>query len=412
MASALKKLTAALEDPLRSQFCVCCLAKLLPAVSSDAQRIFVTTLRRDYPELLNAALSYIIITSSFDAEVPAVEKRLIVQTRQCVNCPRRQHSATCTEHQGILDLMSAGALRLAVGMLCSVIRICLEAAEQGSTKRFSRHRWPTRVDDLLPGGGEATIRALCIWLSQIKAAEVIPTVRVIYNVCHAELLPCIVIILDAIPESLDSATVELTEMSPSQRAAVSGTRHPTRRLNALAGLLRDIFYSLASSPEIVFKTLYANPPLVARLVRSISSAVDVATPDTSSMLTFIASIVETLGGRAPPSIQPAAILQSMGQWSPSAFGSLHRHLSARLHDHGAHGGNIHAAVHTMSRLQLLLQGVSEASLEVRAQGRLPDSAQAIRCRKHCAIHAGVAGAGLHCCVSSDSSERRGPRRRR
>ncbi|KZV81632.1 hypothetical protein EXIGLDRAFT_703472 [Exidia glandulosa HHB12029] len=323
LAVIFNNFTTALRDPVHPKLCVCCLAKMIPPGPSESQRTFVSMLRRGHADLLNAALLFIVTASGFDAELLAVDHQLMLETRRCMNRSARE-PAIRSEHQQILDATTTGALLLVIETLCSYINLCLRAAAQEPTQRFSRHRWPTRLEDLLPKGGDATMRALCAWLPQSKSFVVTQTVRGIYNACTVELLPHVTIILDAIPVPLACATTELNERSHPP-AVQDDTTHPTHRINALAGLMGELSHAYESG-----RPLTVDPLLVARLLTAVSLAIDVAMPATSEMLVRLASELHFVSGQREPMHPRVRDHLRVGADPINAFGSLHQGLISTL----------------------------------------------------------------------------------
>ncbi|KZV80034.1 hypothetical protein EXIGLDRAFT_705941 [Exidia glandulosa HHB12029] len=328
LALALTRLSTGLQDPRQPQFCLCCVVGILPNQHDDADA-YVTSLRSDHKEFLNAALSFIVQSSYLDAEILAVDHQLKLLTRRCQNVRKPDMRAA---HETMMGLMTAGALPLVIETLCFFLNPCLKAAGLGSAQRFSRHRWPTSIGDLLPNGEEKTLRALCMWLPQVMSSDFAEVVRRIYNACRDELLPYVAHLVDAIRAPLDSATTELVGMSPSSRTQPGDTRHPTVRLNELAGLLADVFDHLAFHPGVAMKTIFSDSGLVSRLIGSISHAIDMAaTPATLEQLIRVARVLRTLGGIQPESIHSRVEASIPTPYkSPGAFGSLHEQLNVTL----------------------------------------------------------------------------------
>ncbi|KZV83361.1 hypothetical protein EXIGLDRAFT_728448 [Exidia glandulosa HHB12029] len=241
-------------------------------------------LRRDHHGLLNAALSYIVTEARLDEDTLARQRQLELWVRRCMT--RTRDTTVRIVHQCMLPTLASGVTHLDIDMLCTLLSHSLIAAGRDATRRFSRHLWPTKVEDLFPAGEEVTIRALCIWVQRLDSTQIISLVHSLYRACKVELQPHYGLIIDALVTAFESIVSELVQTSASVGVDddMPVSRQPTLRLDDIAALLSDL------SPSLY--RCCSDPPFLRRVVNAVSASLDVAT--TASTVKFLSRIGEGL----------------------------------------------------------------------------------------------------------------------
>ncbi|KZV97938.1 hypothetical protein EXIGLDRAFT_832543 [Exidia glandulosa HHB12029] len=264
--------TPGLHDPLHPGLCAGCLkilASILcnhgtPAPEERLNEKIADTLRRNHHTFLSRSLAFVIATGNFDTATRArMSATLLARVRQCRQGGHSEDGANTRQlHRLVMEKMQRDALWESVQMLCVIVSMCLYNKNRHATRQLGKHGiWPASVDDMLPGGPQATVSGLCGWIRSLPFPEedtmFFSALRMLFSCCRMELgrPPCSTMLADAVQEHMAT----LIRRGPDLES-----------LAVLARFLSDLFLGEGSVPDEDAWT-----PLAPRLLDVLNSGLRV-----------------------------------------------------------------------------------------------------------------------------------------